>query len=247
MDEFTYSLVGQRYDSTGNEVGGAFVVNSSLFGAWVPSLALRDDGALVVSWTNFDTQDIEQKIITSFDPTAAAKDLTGGPGNDSFLGSELIDTLNGAGGDDRLAGLGGDEHDRGRAGQRYDRVQRRVGWDGHSDRVRLRRRPAGNLGRGFRPRVGRRRRCDFGDGRRCRLGVQRRRGRLLSSSTTMVPMPARSIGTKPAAAGRMRPSSPSCSALRRFFRPTSFWLENGAHAGGRHDSGSTVTIRNSPV
>jgi hypothetical protein len=41
---------------------------------------------------------IEQKIITDFDGGGAAKNVVGGAGNDSFLGSNQADTLNGVGG-----------------------------------------------------------------------------------------------------------------------------------------------------
>jgi Ca2+-binding RTX toxin-like protein len=104
-----HDISGQRYDAASNKVDGEFIVNNPTGSDQTyPSIDIRDDGALVVVW-QADGSRIEQKIITSLDSTATTKDLTGRPGNDSFLGSQLIDNLDGVGGDDRLAGLGGDD------------------------------------------------------------------------------------------------------------------------------------------
>jgi hypothetical protein len=104
----TLQISGQRYDSAGQAVGGEFIVNSfSLGNNDFPSIALRDDGALIVAWRDSTSGTIEQKIITAFDSVVMAKDLLGGAGNDSFIGSPFGDSLTGAGGDDVLTGLGG--------------------------------------------------------------------------------------------------------------------------------------------
>ncbi len=105
----TFDITGQRYDAAGNAVGGEFFINAATPGEdRYPALALRGDGALIATWTDNDLQ-THQKIIESFGPYAAPKHLTGGLGNDSFLGSQDSDTLSGAGGDDRLDGLGGND------------------------------------------------------------------------------------------------------------------------------------------
>jgi Ca2+-binding RTX toxin-like protein len=69
---------------------------------------VRADGALVVVWEDQVRQEIFQKVV-DFGLGAAAKDLAGGPGPDSFRGSGENDTLSGEGGADRLEGLGGDD------------------------------------------------------------------------------------------------------------------------------------------
>jgi VCBS repeat-containing protein len=105
----TFDITGQRYDAGGNAVGGEFFINSATPGEdRFPALALRQDGALIATWTDNDQQ-THQKIIQSFGPYAAPNHLMGGLGNDSFLGSQGSDTLNGAGGDDRLDGLVGND------------------------------------------------------------------------------------------------------------------------------------------
>lgn len=105
----TFDITGQRYDAAGNTVGGEFFINAATPGEdRYPALALRQDDALIATWTDNDQQ-THQKIIEIFGPYASPKDLMGGPGNDSFLGSQVGDTLNGAGGDDRLDGLSGND------------------------------------------------------------------------------------------------------------------------------------------
>ena len=109
-DGFNYTISGQRYDADGDPVDGEFVVPESSFSQEVhPSIALRDDGALIAVW-EADNNRIEQKIITDFGGgNAVAKNLAGGDGNDSFVGSDFADTIDGGGGNDRIEGLGGDD------------------------------------------------------------------------------------------------------------------------------------------
>ena len=64
-----YNISGQRYDSDGNAVGGEFVVSSPNTyndNNYNPSIALRNDGALVVAWQDSSNSIIEQKIIDDF-------------------------------------------------------------------------------------------------------------------------------------------------------------------------------------
>ena len=64
-----YDISGQRYDSDGNAVGGEFVVSSPNTyndNNHNPSIALRNDGALVVAWQDSSNSIIEQKIIDDF-------------------------------------------------------------------------------------------------------------------------------------------------------------------------------------
>ncbi len=103
------TIAGQRYDASGNAVDGEFIIPDNAFSDDAePSIALREDGALVAVWQS-DSLTIEQKIITDLSSGAEAKTLTGGPGSDSFIGGDLADTIDGAGGDDRIEGLGGDD------------------------------------------------------------------------------------------------------------------------------------------
>jgi uncharacterized delta-60 repeat protein len=66
-------ISGQRYSSNGTAIGGEFIVNSvdTPFAAeQFPSIDLRNDGALVVTWMDASTNTIEQRIVTSLDGAA---------------------------------------------------------------------------------------------------------------------------------------------------------------------------------
>ncbi|MEW5962140.1 MAG: VCBS domain-containing protein [Pseudomonadota bacterium] len=72
----TYEISGQRYDAAGNKVDGEFIVSSSDYGHdEFPSLAVRDDGALVVVWRDGSYGQISQKIIDSPDDVTPIGDL----------------------------------------------------------------------------------------------------------------------------------------------------------------------------
>ncbi|MES0884903.1 VCBS domain-containing protein [Roseibium sp. SCP14] len=110
LDGSNYTISGQRFDASGNKIGGEFVVPENSFSnEYEPSIALRDDGALVVAWVA-DNNRIEQKIITDFGTgSVAAKTITGTDGNDSLIGSNLDDTIDGAAGNDTIEGLQGND------------------------------------------------------------------------------------------------------------------------------------------
>ena len=102
-------IAGQRYGSDGTPIGGEFWLHgngdtSNQF----PSIALREDGALVVVW-HLTGGSIEQQIITSFEDRLGERELEGGDGPDSLTGWIYDDTLSGAAGDDRITGLRGDD------------------------------------------------------------------------------------------------------------------------------------------
>ncbi len=106
----SYDISGQRYDPDGNAVGGEFIVNDRILGnqEW-PSIAERDDGALVVTWADRNAGFINQKIIANFSGSVEAKNITGGDGADSFVGSDFDDTFDGGAGADRFDGGLGDD------------------------------------------------------------------------------------------------------------------------------------------
>jgi hypothetical protein len=94
-------IFGQRYDADGNTVGGQFQVNAD--NDFVAAdLRYPSIDAATGPWSQPGPTSalgkIEQKIITDFDGGEAAKNVVGGAGNDSFLGSNQADTLNGVGG-----------------------------------------------------------------------------------------------------------------------------------------------------
>ncbi len=112
----SWSICGQRYDADGNPLAGEFIVNTfDVFGFGgnnndYPSVALRADGSLVFAWVDHTTNMVEQRIVASVETAGAvAKNLVGGIGNDSFIGSALADTLAGGAGDDRIEGLAGND------------------------------------------------------------------------------------------------------------------------------------------
>ena len=109
MDNNTYEIAGQRFDSTGEKVGGEFIVNNEIAGHQeFVSMAVQDDGDVVFVWRS--GTEINQKVVSNFGAgSAGAKNLTGTDGNDSFIGSDEGDTLSGEGGDDRLQGGLGDD------------------------------------------------------------------------------------------------------------------------------------------
>src|SRR4029079_14574621 len=74
-------IAGQRYDADGNPMSGEFIINTNTASDhYYPSIDLRADGALVVTWQDGSNNQIQEKIITSFDSQVAAKDLLGGDG-----------------------------------------------------------------------------------------------------------------------------------------------------------------------
>ncbi len=104
-----YNISGQRYDASGAKVDTEFVINTPGLGVNArPSLAVRDDGGLVVAWHDATLDRIQQSIVR-FSGSDDPKILVGGPGNDSFIGSSAADELAGLGGNDRLVGLEGDD------------------------------------------------------------------------------------------------------------------------------------------
>lgn len=81
-----HDIHGQRFGVDGAPVGGEFVVNDVEAPAFrgvtsqqFPAVALRDDGALVVSWLDAGERRIEQKVITDLDVGGPAS----GPGADA--------------------------------------------------------------------------------------------------------------------------------------------------------------------
>ncbi len=76
-DGATSKLAGQRYASDGSAVGGefAFDVRQTLSDHY-PSLALRNDGALIVVWRGNGSSTVEQQVIENFDRDTAARATT---------------------------------------------------------------------------------------------------------------------------------------------------------------------------
>ncbi|KAA5539094.1 DUF4347 domain-containing protein [Roseiconus nitratireducens] len=47
----SWGIYGQRFDASGNTLGGEFLVNSNTAGhQWIPEVAMADDGSFVVTW-----------------------------------------------------------------------------------------------------------------------------------------------------------------------------------------------------
>ncbi len=102
-------IAGRRFGPDGAPIGGEFWLNGNGDASnQFPSIALREDGALVVVW-HLTGGSIEQQIITNFDDRLGERALEGGDGPDSLTGWVYDDTLNGEGGDDRITGLRGDD------------------------------------------------------------------------------------------------------------------------------------------
>jgi len=111
----TYSISGQRYDFNGDAVNNEFIISNNIDGTneLHPSIDLRDDGALVVTWGDEDnynsSSNIEQSILVFDDLVSLPKIEIGTEGNDILIGSNQIDVLDGAAGNDVLNGLAGDD------------------------------------------------------------------------------------------------------------------------------------------
>lgn len=103
-----HHIVGQSFDASGAKLGDAFEVSApSGVSEELLSIAVREDGALVLSWRGLGGT-IDQVVVTSVVAmTGDAKALVGGDGPDVLVGWDKADVISGGAGDDRIAGLGG--------------------------------------------------------------------------------------------------------------------------------------------
>ncbi len=108
-----YDIVGQRFDANAERIGSEFVISErgDSNSDYDPSVTVRTDGSIAVAWYENANGDyaIKQKIVDFGEDGVpiAAKNLTGGDGNDAFIGSSFADVMDGGAGDDQLTGLGG--------------------------------------------------------------------------------------------------------------------------------------------
>lgn len=69
LDGAGYGVYAQRYDAGGGAIAGEFIINTfDVFGYGgnnndYPSIALRDDGSLIVAWVDHTTNAVEQRIV----------------------------------------------------------------------------------------------------------------------------------------------------------------------------------------
>ncbi len=99
----------QRYDATGNAVGGEFRLNDYTAGDQsFAVVAGRADGGFVTAWKSQD-QDGSGYGVYAKVYEGDGQSLSGGDGNDALAGSAVSDSLSGASGDDVLRGNGGDD------------------------------------------------------------------------------------------------------------------------------------------
>ncbi len=111
-------IVGQRFGADGSKIDGEFIISdtdTTVEHQQSATFAVRDDGTLIVVWRDSENAVIEQRVV-DLGTQLTPKDLMGGVGNDSFIGSHFADVLSGGAGDDRLEGLGGDDWLTGGAG-----------------------------------------------------------------------------------------------------------------------------------
>jgi Ca2+-binding RTX toxin-like protein len=143
--QFDYSgndvdVYAQRYDSQGNEVGAAFLVNTGTAmplnsGPPTPTVASLDDGGFVVSWTSLDQDGSGHGVYAQqFDAhgdavgvlkltgTANAEVINLGDGQTVIVdGAAGNDILNGGAADDNLlGGIGNDTLNGGAGNDRLD-------------------------------------------------------------------------------------------------------------------------------
>lgn len=122
----TYRLLTQRFDSAGNMVGGQTVVSTVSDPRDIHLLADTNGGYTVqyngrnaLTAIKFDadnlavlpsvTGDLAANVITGHTTGTSGLRLNGGAGNDTLIGTQFGDILDGADGADRLAGGSGDD------------------------------------------------------------------------------------------------------------------------------------------
>lgn len=103
-DGVNYGIVGQRFNSAGDKVGGETVINTyTTEGQQAPSVAATADGGFIVSWDSL-SQD------GSADGVYAQKFGA------EIFGGEYRDKIHGSDGDEWIVGLGGKDTIRGKVG-----------------------------------------------------------------------------------------------------------------------------------
>ena len=108
----------QRYDASGNAVGGETRINQTTAESQVhPVVAELDNGNIVTTWVHIQSTsvDVYQQVFTntagfeSYYGTASAETIDGGIGEDTVLGGGGNDTLWGSAGHDSMSGDNGDD------------------------------------------------------------------------------------------------------------------------------------------
>jgi len=125
----SYDISGQRYDISGNKIGGEFTINTFTSGQQTSSSVTTDsNGGFTVSWQSDDGTIRGRSFLSAsiMDGTSAGDTLNGDAkanvingylGNDTINGGAGDDVLNGGAGNDTLVGgQGADEYDFGRSG-----------------------------------------------------------------------------------------------------------------------------------
>jgi Ca2+-binding RTX toxin-like protein len=101
----TYDISGQRFDASGNKIGGEFTINTTLTGQQsISSVTADTDGGFTVSWQSDDGTIRSRSFdnATIIDGTMSNDILTGDAKANLIYGYLGTDSLNGAGGDDTL-------------------------------------------------------------------------------------------------------------------------------------------------
>ena len=112
-------IYAQQYDSNGNTVGSETLVNTyTTNDQHAPTIALTSDGGVIVAWTS-EGQDGSSGGIYAHHYagiSSGSHPMTGGTGNDSFIGGDQGGTISGGAGNDILEGAAGADNLDGGAG-----------------------------------------------------------------------------------------------------------------------------------
>ena len=111
-------VYAKRYDADGSDLSGEIRVNTTTSNnQGSPDIDVLQDGSVIVTWDGNgpgDSNGIHSHLYSTDAPSGHT--MTGGAGNDSFIGGSAGDTLTGAGGNDLLDGGGGADSLNGGAG-----------------------------------------------------------------------------------------------------------------------------------